>query len=295
MQAKDTFFSRKLTINCGGEILNLSTPRIMGILNITPDSFYDGGKFSSEEQIKNKIEQMLDEGCDIIDVGAYSSRPGAENISEKEELSRLKPVLEMIRNHFPDIIISVDTFRSGIANYVIENFNVEIINDISSGDMDSEMFDVIAQYRIPYIMMHMQGTPQNMQKNPQYENVVKEVIRYFAEKTEQLKLLGVNDLIIDPGFGFGKTIDHNYQLLKHLDDFKIFELPILAGLSRKSMIYKVLNKSSSDEALNGTSVLNTLAILGGANILRVHDVKQARETIELTQKYLTAKVDNWHE
>ncbi len=295
MQDKDTFFSRKLTINCSGEILDLSTPRIMGILNITPDSFYDGGKFSSEEQIKNKIERMLDEGCDIIDVGAYSSRPGAENISEKEELSRLKPVLEMIRNHFQDVIISVDTFRSGIANYVIENFNVEIINDISSGDMDSEMFDIIAEHKIPYIMMHMQGTPQNMQKKPQYENVVKEVIRYFAEKTEQLKLLGVNDLIIDPGFGFGKTIDHNYQLLKHLDDFKIFELPILAGLSRKSMIYKVLNKSSSDEALNGTSVLNTLAILGGANILRVHDVKQARETIELTQKYLTAKVDNWHE
>ncbi|MFP4025515.1 MAG: dihydropteroate synthase [Thiohalospira sp.] len=295
MQAKDTFFSRKLTINCGGEILDLSTPRIMGILNITPDSFYDGGRYLSEEQIKNKIELMLGEGCDIIDVGAYSSRPGAEDISEKEELSRLKAVLELIRNHFQGVIISVDTFRSGIANYVIENFNVEIINDISSGDMDPEMFEVIAQHGIPYIMMHMQGTPQNMQKNPQYKNVVQEVIRYFAEKTEQLKLLGVNDLIIDPGFGFGKTIDHNYQLLKHLDDFKIFELPILAGLSRKSMVYKILKKSSPEEALNGTSVLNTLAILGGANILRVHDVKQAKETIELTQKYLNAKAANWHE
>ncbi len=294
MQAKDTFFSRKLTINCGGELLDLSNPRIMGILNITLDSFYDGGKYTSHTQIIDQVQQMINEGCDILDIGAYSSRPGAKDISEKEEINRLTPIIELIKKHFPDIILSIDTFRAVVAEYVIQNFNIEIINDISAGDMDSKMFEVIAKHQVPYIMMHMQGTPQNMQNNPKYENVVKEVIRYFAKKVDHLKLLGVNDLILDPGFGFGKTIDHNYQLLKHLNDFKIFELPILAGLSRKSMIYKYLNQSSN-EALNGTSILNTLALLGGANILRVHDVKEAKETILLTQKYLAAEVDNWHD
>ena len=294
MQAKDTFFSRKLTINCGGELLDLSIPRIMGILNITPDSFYDGGKYISNTQIIDRVQQMINEGCDILDIGAYSSRPGAKDISEKEEINRLTPIIELIKKHFPDIILSIDTFRSVVAEHVIENFKIEIINDISAGDMDSRMFEVIARHQVPYIMMHMQGTPQNMQNNPKYENVVKEVIRYFAKKVDHLKLLGVNDLILDPGFGFGKTIDHNYQLLKHLNDFKIFELPILTGLSRKSMIYKYLNQSSN-EALNGTSILNTLALLGGANILRVHDVKEAKETILLTQKYLAAEVDNWHD
>src|SRR6056297_1363840 len=294
MQAKDTFFSRKLTINCGGELLDLSIPRIMGILNITPDSFYDGGKYISNTQIIDRVQQMINEGCDILDIGAYSSRPGAKDISEKEEINRLTPIIELIKKHFPDIILSIDTFRSVVAEHVIENFKIEIINDISAGDMDSRMLEVIARHQVPYIMMHMQGTPQNMQNNPKYENVVKEVIRYFAKKVDHLKLLGVNDLILDPGFGFGKTIDHNYQLLKHLNDFKIFELPILTGLSRKSMIYKYLNQSSN-EALNGTSILNTLALLGGANILRVHDVKEAKETILLTQKYLAAEVDNWHD
>ena len=294
MQAKDTFFSRKLTINCGGELLDLSIPRIMGILNITPDSFYDGGKYISNTQIIDRVQQMINEGCDILDIGAYSSRPGAKDISEKEEINRLTPIIELIKKHFPDIILSIDTFRAVVAEYVIQNFNIEIINDISAGDMDSKMFEVIAKHQVPYIMMHMQGTPQNMQNNPKYENVVKEVIRYFAKKVDHLKLLGVNDLILDPGFGFGKTIDHNYQLLKHLNDFKIFELPILTGLSRKSMIYKYLNQSPN-EALNGTSILNTLALLGGANTLRVHDVKEAKETILLTQKYLAAEVDNWHD
>jgi len=294
MQAKDTFFSRKLTINCGGELLDLSIPRIMGILNITPDSFYDGGKYISNTQIIDRVQQMINEGCDILDIGAYSSRPGAKDISEKEEINRLTPIIELIKKHFPDIILSIDTFRSVVAEHVIENFKIEIINDISAGDMDSRMFEVIARHQVPYIMMHMQGTPQNMQNNPKYENVVKEVIRYFAKKVDHLKLLGVNDLILDPGFGFGKTIDHNYQLLKHLNDFKIFELPILTGLSRKSMIYKYLNQSPN-EALNGTSILNTLALLGGANTLRVHDVKEAKETILLTQKYLAAEVDNWHD
>jgi dihydropteroate synthase len=294
MQSKDTFFSRKSTINCGGELLDLSNPRIMGILNITPDSFYDGGKYATHTQIIDRVQQMINEGCDILDIGAYSSRPGAKDVSKKEEINRLTPIIELIRKHFPDIILSIDTFRADVAKHVIENFHIEIINDISAGDMDSRMFEVIARHQVPYIMMHMQGTPQNMQHNPKYENVVKEVIRYFAEKVDYLKLLGVNDLIIDPGFGFGKTIDHNYQLLKHLNDFKIFELPILVGLSRKSMIYKYLNHSPG-EALNGTSILNTLALLGGANILRVHDVKEAKETILLTQKYLTAEVDNWHD
>ncbi|HSH50244.1 MAG TPA: dihydropteroate synthase [Bacteroidales bacterium] len=294
MQAKDTFFSRKLTINCGGELLDLSNPRIMGILNITPDSFYDGGKYTTHTQIIDRAHQMINEGCDILDIGAYSSRPRAKNISEKEEIDRLSPIIELIRKHFPDIILSIDTFRAGVAEHVIQNFRVQIINDISAGDMDTRMFEVVAKHQVAYIMMHMQGTPQNMQKNPKYDNVVKEVIAYFAKKTEELKLLGIHDLIIDPGFGFGKTIEHNYQLLKHLNDFKIFELPILAGLSRKSMICKLLNCLPS-KALTGTSVLNTLALTGGANILRVHDVKEAKETILLTQKFLLAKVDNWYD
>ncbi|MEA2107080.1 MAG: dihydropteroate synthase, partial [Bacteroidota bacterium] len=204
----------------------------MGILNITPDSFYDGGKYATHTQIIERVQQMINEGCDILDIGAYSSRPGAKDISEKEEINRLTPIIELIKKHFPDIILSIDTFRAVVAEHVIKNFKIEIINDISAGDMDSRMFEVIARHQVPYIMMHMQGTPQNMQDNPKYKNVVKEVIRYFAKKVDHLKLLGINDLIIDPGFGFGKTIDHNYQLLKHLHDFKIFELPILAGLSR---------------------------------------------------------------
>jgi len=294
MQAKDTFFSRKSTINCRGEFFDLSRPRIMGILNITPDSFYDGGKYTNHTHIVDHVQQMIKEGCDILDIGAYSSRPGAKEISEKEEINRLSPVLELLRKHFPNIIISTDTFRARVADHVIQNFQVEIINDISSGDLDLHMFDVIANHQVPYIMMHMQGTPQNMQKNPQYQNVVKEVIGYFAKKVNQLRLLGVHDLIIDPGFGFGKTVEHNYRLLRHLDDFKIFELPILAGLSRKSMICKYLN-ISPNEALNGTSVLNTLALLGGANILRVHDVKEAKETVLLTQQFLSSRADNWYD
>lgn len=294
MQAKDTFFSRKSTINSGGVLFDLSEPRIMGILNITPDSFYDGGRYLTHENILDYIQTMLNDGCDILDIGAYSSRPGADNVSEKEELNRLIPVLEMVRNRFPDIIISVDTFRSGVAKNVIQKFGVQMINDISAGEMDAKMFDIIAEFQVPYIMMHMQGTPQNMQKNPTYENAVKEVIDYFSHKTEKLKLLGINDLIIDPGFGFGKTVEHNYQLLKHLDDFKIFELPLMVGLSRKSMINKVLD-ITADKALNGTSVLNTLALVGGANILRVHDIKEAREAILLTQKFLKSKTDHWHD
>ncbi len=294
MQPKDTFFSRKLTINCGGELLDLSQPKIMGILNIAPDSFYDGGKYVSKEIFLERVSTMINDGCDILDIGAYSSRPGAENITSDEELQRLLPVLEIVRTEFSDIIISVDTFRSEIAKKVVVDFNVNIINDISAGNMDDKMFETIAGLNVPYILMHMQGNPQSMQNNPQYNNVIQELLNYFSEKVEKLKLLGINDLIIDPGFGFGKTVDHNYQILKYLDDFKIFELPILVGLSRKSMINKILD-ISSEEALNGTTVLNTLALINGANILRVHDVKEAKESIKLTNTFLNAKVDNWHE
>jgi dihydropteroate synthase len=294
MQAKDTFFSRKLTINCKGELLDLTYPKVMGIINITPDSFYDGGKYISEESLMLRVNKMIYDGCDIFDIGAYSSRPGALEVTEKDELQRLSYALSIIRNKFPDIIISVDTFRSKIAKAVVEDFNVDIINDISAGDLDAGMFETIAELNVPYIIMHMQGIPENMQNNPQYKNIVKDMSMYFSKKVDQLKLLGVNDVIIDPGFGFGKTIDHNYQLLKHLDDFKIFELPILVGLSRKSMLCKVLG-IEPENALNATSVANTLALDRGANILRVHDVKEAVETIKIYETFTTAKVDNWHD
>jgi len=292
MEPKDTFFSRKLNINCKGDLFDLSEPKIMGILNITQDSFYDGGKYSSSEEIIAQVTKMNNEGADIIDIGAYSSRPGAVDISTKEEINKLTSILDTIRNEFPDLIISVDTFRSEVAKEVVNNFSVDIINDISAGKLDPTMFELIADLNIPYVMMHMIGSPQNMQDNPQYENVVKSVMSYFEEKINKLRSLGVKDVIIDPGFGFGKTIEHNYQLLNYLDNFKIFELPILVGVSRKSMIYKALDLTA-EEALNGTSVLNTIALLNGANILRVHDVKEAKETIKLTSKLLRAKVDNW--
>lgn len=294
MQPKDTSFSRKLNINCRGELLDLSSPKVMGIINITPDSFFDGGKYSSSEQIVEQIDEMISVGCDILDVGAYSSRPGAKDVSENEELERLSGALGIIRKSFPEIIVSVDTFRSEIAKNVVKDFEVDIINDISAGEMDSEMFETIAGLQVPYIMMHMQGTPNSMQENPIYENVIKDIFYYFSAKLERLKALGVNDVILDPGFGFGKTLDHNYQLLRYLDDFKVFELPMLVGVSRKSMICKLLDTEPKN-ALNGTSVVNTLALLGGANILRVHDVKAAVETIKLYSKFKQAKVDNWHD
>lgn len=294
MRFKDTFFSRKLSIKCGEELIDLTEPKIMGILNITPDSFYDGGKNASLDDVLIHVKQMIDDGCDILDVGAYSSRPGAKEITIDEELKRLSSVLSAIRKSYPNLIISVDTFRSEVAKRVVNDYNVNIINDISAGDFDKKMFATITDLNLPYIIMHMKGTPQNMQNNPIYDNVVKEVIAYFSSKVEQLKLLGINDLIIDPGFGFGKSIEHNFQLIRHLDDFKIFELPLLVGVSRKSFIYKTV-ELDPENALNGTTVLNTLLLIGGANILRVHDVKEAKEAIKLTWKYLNARVDNWHD
>lgn len=276
----NSFFNQSFTINCNGKLLDLTRPKVMGVVNVTPDSFYAKSRVIYSQEVIKRVAQMLDDGADIIDVGAYSSRPGAAQISEEEEWGRLEAALREIRTHFPDAIISLDTYRSRIAKKAIENFGVDIINDISAGEMDDNMFDIIARFNVPYIIMHMQGNPQNMQQNPQYEHLMKEIALFFAQKSEQLKALGVSDIIIDPGFGFGKTIDHNYELLAKLDEFKIFELPLLVGFSRKSMIYKFLN-SSPDEALNGTTVLNTLALSKGAHILRVHDVKPAIETVRL--------------
>ncbi len=284
MKSKDTFFSKKYTLNCRGKLINLSTPGIMGILNVTPDSFYDGGKYQTEKEIIKKAEQIMEEGALIIDIGAYSSRPGAENISHEEELKRLDNALKIIRKRLPDAIISVDTFRSDIAKAVVNNYEVDIINDITAGDADKNMIATIADLEVPYIIMHIKGTPKNMQINPHYDNLMEEIIKYFSEKLQKIKLAGICDVILDPGFGFGKTLEHNYRILNCLDDFKIFELPLIVGLSRKSMIYKAL-EISPEEALNGTTALNTIALLKGANILRVHDVKEAVETVKLVTLY----------
>ena len=276
---QDTFFLKKKSINCGGKILNLDEPLVMGILNATPDSFFDGGKHTDEKNIIAFVKQQLADGAAIIDVGGYSSKPGAAEVSEKEELNRVIPVIRLLKLEFKDLIISIDTFRSAVAREAIKN-GAGLINDISAGELDNKMFDVVAEFNVPYIMMHMQGTPQTMQNNPTYQNVTREVMDYFIEKTAILRQEGVNDIIIDPGFGFGKNIEHNYQLLRELNHFTIFELPMLVGVSRKSMITKALNISSI-EALNGTTILNTLALTKGANILRVHDVKEADEVVKL--------------
>ena len=278
---------KKTSINCKGKLLDLKRPIVMGILNITPDSFYDGGKHSNTDLIKNHVKKMLDDGATIIDIGAYSSRPGATHITEKDEINRLRPVLEMMQKQFTETIVSVDTFRAKVAEKVIKEYGVSIINDISAGEMDSKIFETIAKYNVPYIIMHMQGTPQNMQQNPVYGNILNEITDYFSKKINQLKKMGVHDIIIDPGFGFGKTLDHNFELINKLDSFNILELPILSGISRKSMIYNFLN-TSPQEALNGTTVLNTIALSKGANILRVHDVREAKETVDIFVKTINS-------
>jgi dihydropteroate synthase len=284
---KGTFFCKKTTINCKGKILNLQHPIVMGILNITPDSFYDGGKNNSETTVLKKVEQMLVEGASIIDIGATSTKPGAKLVSQEEEILRLLPVLKIVINQFPEIIISIDTFRSYVAEMAIKE-GAAIINDVSGGEMDEKMFETIARLNVPYILMHMQGTPQTMQQNPEYKDVVKEIIFILSGKVEKLKQLGVKDIIIDPGFGFGKTVAHNYQLLKNLNCFIFFDLPILVGVSRKSMINKVLNVKPN-EALNATSVLNTIALINGVDILRVHDVKEAVEAIKLVEMLIESE------
>jgi len=270
------------TINCKGGLIDLSIPRVMGILNITPDSFFDGGKYNNQQEILLQTEKMLKEGATFIDVGAYSSRPGAKHISENEELQRIVPVVELLLKEFPEILISVDTFRSRVALETV-NVGAAIVNDISGGVMDAHMFETVAKLQVPYIIMHMQGTPQNMQQNPVYEDVVIEVISFFAEQIFKLRQLKLNDVIIDVGFGFGKTITHNYELLNKLALFKSLEVPVLTGVSRKSMLYKPLNILAK-EALNATTVANTIALLNGTSILRVHDVKEASEAIAIVNQ-----------
>jgi len=262
--------------------INLDEPAIMGILNVTPDSFFDGGKYLNEESIIRRINAMEYDGAKIIDIGGYSTRPGANEVTEDEELNRVLPIVKLIKANFDDILISVDTFRSSIAEKCVEA-GAEIINDISGGSIDNNMFKTVANLNVTYILMHIKGNPQNMQKNPVYTNVVEEVYNYFEKKIKQLNNLGVTDIVLDPGFGFGKTVEHNYELLNNLDKFKSLDLPILAGISRKSMINKVID-TTPDEALNGTTVLNTIALQKGANILRVHDVKEASDCLKLVQK-----------
>lgn len=269
-------------INVNGSLLDLSQPRVMGILNVTPDSFYAGSRTQTEAEIVRRVKQIVSEGAAIIDIGAYSSRPNADNVSAKEEMERLRMGLKILFEIQPDAVVSVDTFRADVARMCVEEYGVAIINDIAAGEMDANMFHTVAALNVPYIMMHMQGTPQSMQQHPHYDNLLKEVFLYFARKVQQLRDLGVKDIILDPGFGFGKTMEHNYELLSHLEEFRIFELPLLVGVSRKSMIYRLLD-ITPQEALNGTTVLDTICLLKGADILRVHDVKEAVETVRIVQ------------
>lgn len=269
-------------INVNGRLLDLTQPRIMGILNVTPDSFYASSRQQTEQDIARRADQIVAEGADLIDIGAYSSRSNADHISPEEEMQRLRRGLEIVRRRHPDCPVSVDTFRADVARMCVEEYGATMINDIAAGEMDERMFATVAQLQVPYIIMHMQGTPQNMQAHPHYDNLLKEVFLYFSQKVQQLRDLGVKDIILDPGFGFGKTLAHNYQLMNHLEEFHLFELPLLVGVSRKSMIYRLLG-GTPDDALNGTTVLHTLSLMKGAHILLVHDVKAAVETVRIVQ------------
>ena len=275
--------SKHKYLNVNGHLLDLSVPQVMGILNVTPDSFYAGSRMQTEEDIANRAAQILEEGASIIDIGAYSSRPDAENISPKEEIRRLKTGLDILNRDYPDAVISVDTFRAEVAEWCVKEHGVAIINDIAAGEMDPGMFETVARLGVPYVMMHMQGTPQTMHKNPHYDNLLKEIFIYFARKIQQLRDLGVKDIIIDPGFGFGKTLGHNYELMAHLEEFSIFGLPLLVGVSRKAMIYRLLGGTPM-ESLNGTVVLDTIALMKGADILRVHDVREAVEAVKIVKR-----------
>lgn len=270
-------------MNVNGRLLDLSTPRVMGILNVTPDSFYADSRMQTEAQIATRVEQMLEEGADMIDIGAYSSRPGAADISVQEEMDRLRAGLRIVRRMHPDAIVSVDTFRAAVACMCVEEYGVAIVNDISGGEMDKDMFPTVARLGVPYVLMHMQGTPQNMQQQPHYDSLLGDIFRYFARKVQQLRDLGAKDIVLDPGFGFGKTLEHNYELLAHLEDFRVFGLPLLVGVSRKSMVYNLLGATPA-EALNGTTAVNTVCLMKGADILRVHDVRQAVEAVKIITK-----------
>jgi dihydropteroate synthase len=282
-QSAGKFIKRKNSINIGDELLDLSNPCVMGVINMTPDSFYDGDTLKSEIEMLERVEQMVIEGAVIIDVGGISTRPGAEMISTREELDRLIPAVKAIRKHFPEIPLSVDTFRSWVAVRVIEEIGPVMVNDISGGTLDTKMFETIGKIQVPYILTHIQGTPQNMQQNPVYNDVVRDVSSGLSDSVRKLSRFGVADVLIDPGFGFGKTMVHNYQLLNRLDAFKVFQLPVVVGLSRKSMVWKTL-ECDAENALNGTTVVNTMALLGGADILRVHDVRPAMEALLILQQ-----------
>lgn len=274
----------EFSLNIKGELRNYSSPIVMGILNVTPDSFYAGSRKTTEREIVERARQIVEEGGAIVDLGAYSSRPGADNVCEEEEKKRLANALRLLNAEFGDsLIYSIDTFRADVARMCVEEYGAAIINDISGGMMDDGMFDMVARLNVPYIMMHMKGTPADMQLNPVYDDLFGEIFRYFSEKIERLNLMGVNDIILDPGFGFGKTLDDNYRIMSHLEEFAVFKMPLLVGISRKSMIYRLLD-SSPEESLNGTSVLNTIALLKGADIIRVHDVKAAVETVAIVKK-----------
>lgn len=273
------------SIQVNGRLMDLSVPRVMGILNVTPDSFYAGSRKQTERDIAERVEQLMEEGADIIDIGAYSSRPNAKDVAAEEEMERLEKGLRIIRQLAPDAVVSVDTFRASVAQRCVGEYGVAMINDISAGELDSCMFETVARLGVPYIMMHMQGTPQNMQVAPHYDNLIQDIMTYFSRKIQALRELGQKDIIVDPGFGFGKTLEHNYELMNRLERLKILELPVLVGVSRKSMVYKLLD-ITPDESLNGTSVLHTIALLKGASILRVHDVRACREVVRIVEKML---------
>jgi dihydropteroate synthase len=280
--AKDTFFRKKETLNAGGRLIDLSSPKVMGIINITPDSFYAGSRKQNTEEALQQAKKMLGDGATFLDLGAYSSRPGADDIPVEEEMGRLLPVVEAIATLFPDAVLSIDTFRSQVAEAAI-NAGGHIINDISGGQLDDDMFATVARLQVPYILMHMKGTPKTMDQLAQYGDVFAEVYDYFVDRYHQLKQLGVHDVIIDPGFGFAKQPEHSYTLMNRLQEFNTLQLPLLAGISRKKMIYGLLGGTATD-ALNGTTVLNTIALMKGANILRVHDVQEAVEAVKIWGK-----------
>lgn len=274
------FLKRKSSICLDGRLIDLSKPVVMGILNVTPDSFFDGGKYKTEQLILQRAEEILTQGATMIDIGALSTRPGTEGISTKEELDRLLPAVKSVKKAFPDAHISIDTYRSWVALEVIEQCGPCIVNDVSGGNFDVHMFETVGRLGVPYILMHMLGTPLDMQKNPVYEDIIRDISLFFTDRIKKLTRAGVKDVIIDPGFGFGKALDHNYELLNRLDSFKVFQVPLLVGVSRKSMICKLL-ELNPEHALNGTTVVNTLALMGGTDILRVHDVKEAVQAIRI--------------
>jgi dihydropteroate synthase len=279
-QSSGSFLKRRNKINIGDVELDFTIPVVMGIVNVTPDSFYDGGKFEDENTLLSFVESMINEGASIIDIGGVSTKPGSQVVSTKTELERLIPAVSAVRHSFPDIPISIDTFRSWVAVRIIDEIGPVIVNDISGGSLDTKMFETIGRLKVPYVLSHIQGTPATMQDDPHYEDIIREISNYLSERVKRLTKLGVEDIIIDPGFGFGKNLDHNYELLNRLDSFKVFQLPVLVGLSRKSMIWKAL-EITPETSLNGTTVTNTLALMGGADILRVHDIKEAVETVKI--------------